>query len=53
MGSVERGILRFCNDRGGLFSNVYAEIPCRSEGQVMKLLSLDPANYDDAPLEGI
>lgn len=53
MGSVEGGKLRFCIDRGGTFTDVYAEIPGRSEGRVMKLLSVDPANYDDAPVEGI
>lgn len=53
MGSVEGGKLRFCIDRGGTFTDVYAEIPGRSEGRVMKLLSVDPTNYDDAPVEGI
>ncbi|KAL0368668.1 UNVERIFIED_CONTAM: 5-oxoprolinase [Sesamum calycinum] len=53
MGSVDGGKLRFCIDRGGTFTDVYAEIPGRSEGRVMKLLSVDPANYDDAPVEGI
>ncbi|KAL6515319.1 5-oxoprolinase [Orobanche hederae] len=53
MGIVKGGKLRFCIDRGGTFTDVYAEIPGRSEGLVMKLLSVDPANYDDAPVEGI
>ncbi|KAK4433785.1 5-oxoprolinase [Sesamum alatum] len=53
MGSVDGGKLRFCIDRGGTFTDVYAEIPGRPEGRVMKLLSVDPANYDDAPVEGI
>ncbi|KAK4381063.1 5-oxoprolinase [Sesamum angolense] len=53
MGSVDGGKLRFCIDRGGTFTDVYAEVPGRSEGRVMKLLSVDPANYDDAPVEGI
>ncbi|KAL8491356.1 hypothetical protein ACS0TY_023114 [Phlomoides rotata] len=53
MGSVDGGKLRFCIDRGGTFTDVYAEIPGRSEGRVMKLLSVDPSNYDDAPVEGI
>ncbi|KAI5679738.1 hypothetical protein M9H77_00965 [Catharanthus roseus] len=53
MGSVEGGKLRFCIDRGGTFTDVYAEIPGHSEGRVMKLLSVDPSNYDDAPVEGI
>ncbi|XP_027919025.1 5-oxoprolinase [Vigna unguiculata] len=53
MGSVTEGKLRFCIDRGGTFTDVYAEIPGRSDGQVLKLLSVDPLNYDDAPVEGI
>ncbi|CAI9761646.1 unnamed protein product [Fraxinus pennsylvanica] len=53
MGSVDGGKLRFCIDRGGTFTDVYAEIPGKTEGRVMKLLSVDPSNYDDAPVEGI
>ncbi|KAM7498567.1 hypothetical protein LguiA_022981 [Lonicera macranthoides] len=53
MGSINEEKLRFCIDRGGTFTDVYAEIPGQSEGQVMKLLSVDPSNYDDAPVEGI
>ncbi|KAK3038538.1 hypothetical protein RJ639_029338 [Escallonia herrerae] len=53
MGSVNEEKLRFCIDRGGTFTDVYAEIPGHPEGQVMKLLSVDPSNYDDAPIEGI
>ncbi|CAD6204226.1 unnamed protein product [Miscanthus lutarioriparius] len=44
---------RFCIDRGGTFTDIYAEVPGRREGYVMKLLSVDPSNYDDAPIEGI
>ncbi|KAI4367572.1 hypothetical protein MLD38_023295 [Melastoma candidum] len=44
---------RFCIDRGGTFTDVYAEIPGEVDGRVLKLLSVDPANYDDAPVEGI
>ncbi|XP_078443289.1 oxoprolinase 1 [Wolffia australiana] len=44
---------RFCIDRGGTFTDIYADIPGQREGQVMKLLSVDPANYEDAPIEGI
>ncbi|OJD35379.1 5-oxoprolinase (atp-hydrolyzing) [Diplodia corticola] len=39
-------------DRGGTFTDVWA----RQEGHrdiVLKLLSVDPQNYDDAPAEGI
>lgn len=45
--------LRFCIDRGGTFTDVYAEIPGKSDGRDLKLLSVDPANYEDAPVEGI
>lgn len=50
---MEGGKLRFCIDRGGTFTDVYAEVPGKSEGRTMKLLSVDPSNYDDAPVEGI
>lgn len=53
MGSVSEGKLRFCIDRGGTFTDVYAEIPGQADGRVLKLLSVDPLNYDDAPVEGI
>ncbi|KAI9112806.1 hypothetical protein K1719_016123 [Acacia pycnantha] len=53
MGSVTEGKLKFCIDRGGTFTDVYAEIPGQSDGLVLKLLSVDPSNYDDAPVEGI
>lgn len=47
---------RFSIDRGGTFTDVYAEFE-NSNGlvhqRVLKLLSVDPANYDDAPTEGI
>lgn len=42
---------KFSIDRGGTFTDVYAETP---DGfRVVKLLSVDPANYPDAPREGI
>ncbi|CAM8970857.1 unnamed protein product [Rhodiola kirilowii] len=53
MGSVNEEKLKFCIDRGGTFTDVYAEIPGQSDGKVLKLLSVDPSNYDDAPVEGI
>ncbi|KAJ4978030.1 hypothetical protein NE237_008810 [Protea cynaroides] len=53
MGSIKEEKFRFCIDRGGTFTDVYAEIPGRSVCRVIKLLSVDPANYDDAPIEGI
>ena len=43
---------RFSIDRGGTFTDVYAECP-RGKTRVMKLLSEDPENYPDAPTEAI
>jgi len=48
---------RFSIDRGGTFTDVYAEVVDETSGnidrKVMKLLSVDPSNYPDAPREGI
>ena len=44
---------RFSIDRGGTFTDVYAEVPCDKGYRVAKLLSEDPRNYPDAPREGI
>mmetsp|Transcript_1761 Transcript_1761/g.2874 ORF Transcript_1761/g.2874 Transcript_1761/m.2874 type:complete len:1237 (-) Transcript_1761:767-4477(-) len=44
--------VRFCIDRGGTFTDIYAEID-GGPHTVLKLLSVDPDNYDDAPREGI
>ncbi|RYP40549.1 hypothetical protein DL769_011752 [Monosporascus sp. CRB-8-3] len=54
MGSSERSSrgIRIAIDRGGTFTDCVGT----QEGKddvVIKLLSEDPANYDDAPLEGI
>lgn len=46
------GRLRISIDRGGTFTDVHASVPGRSD-IVLKLLSVDPANYRDAPTEGI
>ena len=43
---------QFAIDRGGTFTDVFARCP-DGRIRVMKLLSVDPANYDDAPREGI
>lgn len=43
---------RFSIDRGGTFTDVYAECP-GGKVRVMKLLSEDPTNYPDAPREAI
>ncbi|EFN85192.1 5-oxoprolinase [Harpegnathos saltator] len=42
----------FAIDRGGTFTDIYARCP-GGKIRVMKLLSVDPANYEDAPREGI
>lgn len=39
-------------DRGGTFTDVHAIVPGKND-IVLKLLSVDPANYSDAPTEGI
>ena len=44
---------RFSIDRGGTFTDIYAEVPGTPGFRVVKLLSEDPANYADAPSEGI
>ncbi len=45
----------FSIDRGGTFTDIYCEINdgVNSKSHVMKLLSVDPGNYADAPTEGI
>ncbi|XP_062093597.1 5-oxoprolinase 1-like [Humulus lupulus] len=53
MGGADMEKFKFCIDRGGTFTDVYAEIPGYPDGRVLKLLSVDPANYEDAPVEGI
>ncbi|MBU0673786.1 MAG: hydantoinase B/oxoprolinase family protein [Proteobacteria bacterium] len=44
---------RFSIDRGGTFTDIYAEVPGEPGFRVVKLLSSDPGRYDDAPREGI
>lgn len=43
---------QFAIDRGGTFTDIYARCP-GGKIRVMKLLSVDPTNYPDAPREGI
>ncbi|KAL6260479.1 hypothetical protein P5V15_008004 [Pogonomyrmex californicus] len=43
---------QFSIDRGGTFTDIYARCP-GGKIRVMKLLSVDPNNYNDAPTEGI
>ncbi len=51
MADLEKPKFRFAIDRGGTFTDVYAECP-NGQVKVMKLLSEDPA-YPDAPTEAI
>lgn len=44
---------RFSIDRGGTFTDIYAEVPGVKGSRVLKLLSEDPENYPDAPREGV
>lgn len=39
-------------DRGGTFTDVWASAPGKAD-IVLKLLSVDPGNYSDAPTEGM
>ena len=43
---------QFAIDRGGTFTDIWVRCP-NGKIKVMKLLSEDPANYTDAPREGI
>ncbi|KAM6511956.1 hypothetical protein FALCPG4_016943 [Fusarium falciforme] len=52
MGSIPDRKITISIDRGGTFTDVHAIVPGRSD-IVLKLLSVDPANYKDAPTEGI
>ena len=45
-------MFRFSVDRGGTFTDVYAECP-GGRTRVLKLLSEDPLCYSDAPTEAI
>ena len=38
-------------DRGGTFTDIWASLPGHPD-VVLKLLSVDPSNYNDAPTEG-
>lgn len=44
--------VRVSIDRGGTFTDIHALIPGRDD-IILKVLSVDPANYKDAPTEGI
>ena len=53
--SLKDTYFSFSIDRGGTFTDIYCEIKHLDtvETRVMKLLSVDPSNYKDAPTEGI
>jgi len=51
-GRKSKGGFRFAIDRGGTFTDVFAHCP-NGKIRVLKLLSSDPENYNDAPTEGI
>ena len=55
MGEEERSNwqFRFCIDSGGTFTDIYAEVPGEPGWRTVKLLSVDPSNYDDACREAI
>ncbi|KAI5465991.1 Hydantoinase B/oxoprolinase-domain-containing protein [Mariannaea sp. PMI_226] len=44
--------IRIAIDRGGTFTDVHAAVPGHPD-IILKLLSEDPSNYNDAPTEGI
>ncbi|MCH7650502.1 MAG: 5-oxoprolinase, partial [Nitrospinae bacterium] len=44
---------RFSIDRGGTFTDIYAEVPGEPGYRVLKLLSENPDHYPDASIEGI
>lgn len=52
MGSIMREKITISIDRGGTFTDVHAVVPGKPD-IVLKLLSVDPSNYQDAPTEGI
>lgn len=45
-------LFQFAIDRGGTFTDIWAKCP-NGTIRVLKLLSVDPLNYSDAPREGI
>lgn len=49
--SVKPKSIEIAIDRGGTFTDVWAKIPGKPD-VVLKLLSVNPDTYDDAPSEG-
>ena len=50
---VKPNLFRFYIDRGGIFTEIYAEVPGEPGFKILKLLSENPQLYPDAPLEGM
>ena len=50
---VKPNSFRFYIDRGGIFTEIYAEVPDEPRFKILKLLSENSQQYPDAPLEGI
>ncbi len=50
---TESNSFRFSIDRGGTFTDIYAEVPGEPGFKILKLLSENPHQYSDAPLEGM
>jgi 5-oxoprolinase (ATP-hydrolysing) len=48
----ENGRITISIDRGGTFTDVHAVVPGQPD-IILKLLSVDPAHYQDAPTEGV
>lgn len=49
---TEEGKVTISIDRGGTFTDVHAIVPGRPD-IILKLLSVDPGHYQDAPTEGV
>jgi 5-oxoprolinase (ATP-hydrolysing) len=50
---VKPNSFRFSINRGGTFTDIYAEVPGEPGFKTLKLLSENPQQYPDALLEGI
>ncbi len=53
MENTKNNFFRFAIDRGGTFTDIYAEVPGKPGFRILKLLSENPEQYVDAPWEGI
>ena len=50
---IDTNLFRFSIDRGGTFTDIYAEVPGEPGFKILKLLSENPQQYPDAPIEGM